>query len=190
MPNLAESERQSVPYSPFNWSRSLTKHRAEQYDLESQNRPLIAHNDGSTNAMEPGRNVEDNIQAPTFGYNYDDSTPWHQHDNPTIRLPARFMRWLLHGGLLTAILNWPEYLMRFFQVVVIWTPRILSVPIAFPIPFFLIVFCVTNMFFILALTRGEFPILLFLVDAFLMVFLGIMGRCDCATLMGRSEHFG
>lgn len=46
----------------------------------------------------------------------------------------------------------------------------------FLLPSFIVAFIVTNVFFMLALARGELPVFLLMAEGFLMIFAGILGQ--------------
>lgn len=42
----------------------------------------------------PGRHLENDEMTTLLGGNLTRGTPWRQHDNPLLRLPTQFLRWL------------------------------------------------------------------------------------------------
>lgn len=204
----------------------LTKRRPVVHDLESQREPLLLHADESNTSDERAsasspsavvnafehtdqnqgqrelpRNVEDNIERPMRGSNYNDETPWHQHDNPFKRHSAIIGRQLWHL-VVEAALRSPEGVRRVTAPVLMaigallfligWIPlsmayfihylfegvmRVLCVPVMFPLPFWVVAFIVTNVFFYLAIVDGRFPLVPMMAEGFLVTWAAILGKC-------------
>lgn len=131
------------------------------------------------------RNVEDNIQRPVVGANYDDSTPWRQHDNALIRQPVLFLRWLWFKvfqntllGLLAIIGSMPLWYAYTLERLYLGVVRLLCLPLVHPVPVFLVAFVVVSVFLGLYVARGDFPTLLLLADGFIIITLGVLGKYD------------
>ena len=89
--------------------------------------------------MNSPQNVEDNVETPLLLQDLDGKTSLWQHDNPWIRLPAQFVRW-------------------------IWQLLIFLIVSVHPI--FFSVLLTVGIFLSISLSRGGFPVVLLMVEAF------------------------
>lgn len=117
-------------------------------------------------ARQQVRNVENNIQRPVYGSNYDDSTPWHQHNNSIIRNTVILMRWLWSSCKALFFNTWQAI----FNVAIFFLRNLFH-----PMTVFLAIYLVIAIFIGKFVLRGEFPALLLAAGGFLTVMLAIFG---------------
>lgn len=200
--------------------------RPAALDIESQQEPLLLNSDESDPADEGAsssrpftvvdvaknttqdhgqldsfRNVEDNIEQPMRGTNYNDTTPWYQDDNPLKRYPAIVVKrlWqifeeiaartpdgvrivaapflMVIGAALFVIGCIPLLVVYLMHYLFEGVMRIVYVPIMFPLPSWVVAFILTNVFLYLGIVNGNFPLIPLISEGFLVTWAAVLGKC-------------